>query len=159
MGRDHEASSSQGQQIVFPHHPQNPLVIHLHSPPAQLRTDPSVPIAAAMFQSNLLNPRPYLRLFLGWPLLLEKSVETCPAHSGQLTHALDTQAALQGHHFSDLLVDAVSPEASLFRRRASIFCKAPLKKSTSSVFSARSRFSASTSGPAFEKPTHENSVA
>src|SRR5260370_17372094 len=58
----------------------------------------------------------------------------------QLTHALDTQAALQGHHFSDLLVDAVSPEAPLFRRRASIFCKAPLKKSTSSVFSAKSCF-------------------
>ena len=35
----------------------------------------------------------------------------------------------------------VRQPASLFRRRAPTFCKAPLKKSTSWVFSARSRFS------------------
>jgi predicted nuclease of predicted toxin-antitoxin system len=29
---------------------------------------------------------------------------------------------------SDLVVDAISPESPLFWRRASIFCKAPLKK-------------------------------
>ena len=59
----------------------------------------------------------------------------------QLAHALDTQAALQKHYFSDLLEDPVSPVSPLFWRRASTFCKAPLKKSTSRVFSASSRFS------------------
>src|ERR1700740_1885131 len=138
--RDHEPPPSQGQQVVSPHHPQHPLVIHLHSSPAQLGTDSPIAIAPAMLQGDLLNRRPHLCLFLSWSLLLQRSVEARSTDAGQLTHALDTQAALQGHHFSDLLVDAVSPEAPLFRRRASIFCKAPLKKSTSSVFSARSRF-------------------
>jgi hypothetical protein len=93
-----------------------------------------------MFQGDLLNRRAYLRFFLGRSPLLQRSVKARATDTGQLTHALDTQTALQRHHFSDLVVDAVSPEASLFRRRASIFCKAPLKKSTSSVFSAKSCF-------------------
>jgi hypothetical protein len=95
MGRDHESPLSQGQQIVFPHHPQDPLVIHLHSSSPQLCTDPSIAIASAMFQGNLLNRRPYLRFFLGWSLLLQRSVEVRSAHSYQLTHALDSHAALQ----------------------------------------------------------------
>jgi len=40
----------------------------------------------------------------------------------------------------DLVVDAISPEPLLRWRRASIFCKAPLKKYTSKVFSAKSCF-------------------
>src|SRR6202022_975694 len=66
IGRDHESPPSQAQQVVFPHHPQNPLVIHLHSSSAQLCTNPSIAIASTMFQGNLLNRRPYLRFFLGW---------------------------------------------------------------------------------------------
>src|SRR5215471_13516440 len=42
-------------------------------------------------------------------------------------------------------VPAVSPDTLRFWRRAAIFCKAPLKKSTSRVFSASSRFSCSIS--------------
>src|SRR5262249_5800225 len=48
--------------------------------------------------------------------------------------------ALQGHHLPDLLVGAVPPALALLWRRASIFCKAPLKKSTSNVFSASNCF-------------------
>jgi len=59
----HEPPSPHCQQVVFPHHPQNPLVAHLHSSSAQLRSDPSIPIAAAMFQSNLLNRRTHSHLF------------------------------------------------------------------------------------------------
>jgi hypothetical protein len=40
----------------------------------------------------------------------------------------------------DLLVDALSPQMFLFWRRASILCKALLKKSNSSIFSASNRF-------------------
>ncbi len=58
----------------------------------------------------------------------------------QLAHALDTRAALQKYYFSDLLVDAVSPVSSRFWPRASTFCKAPLKKSASRVFSANNCF-------------------
>ena len=73
-----------------------------------------------------------------WPPLF-------PRRASQLVkqHPLDTQGALYRHHFSDLLVDAVSPDLLLFWRRASISCKAPLKKfasSVSSVLSATTRF-------------------
>jgi hypothetical protein len=40
------------------------------------------------------------------------------------------------HHLLDFVVDAFSPVIPLFRRRASTFCKAPLKKSSSMLFSA-----------------------
>jgi hypothetical protein len=65
---------------------------------------------------------------------------TGTANPRQFAHPLDFQAALHWHHLSDLFVDAVSPEPLLLRRRASTFCKAPLKKSVSSVFSASTRF-------------------
>src|SRR5262249_19015400 len=65
-----------------------------------------------------------------------------PANNG--AGALDTQAALPRHHFPDLVVDVGSPELLLRWRRASTFCKAPLKKSTSIVFSPTNRFSCRT---------------
>lgn len=65
---------------------------------------------------------------------LQRPVETSMADPRQLTHPLDTQAALHRHHFSDLVIDAVSPALLLFWRRSSTFCKAPLKKSASSDF-------------------------
>jgi len=74
-------------------------------------------------------------------LLFQRSIETPATDRNQLAHALDTQVALQKRYFLDLLVDPISPVSSLRRRRASTFCKAPLKKSTSSVFSASSRLS------------------
>src|SRR5215472_10114139 len=88
-----------------------------------------------MFHGNLLDEGSHLGFFFDWSLLFQRSIETSTTDRSQLTHALDTQAALQKHYFSDL------PISSLRRRRASIFCKAPLKKSTSRVFSASSRFS------------------
>jgi hypothetical protein len=54
---------------------------------------------------------------------------------------LDTQPALQWHQFLDVFVDVFSPEPLLRWRRASTFCKAPFKKSTSIAFSASIRFS------------------
>jgi hypothetical protein len=93
-----------------------------------------------MLQGNLLDDGSHLGLFFGWSLLFQRSIETSATDRNQLAHALDTQAALQKHYFSDLLEDPVSPVSPLFWRRASTFCKAPLKKSTSRVFSANSCF-------------------
>jgi len=109
---------------------QNPLMIYLHSSPAQLRTDPSVAVAAAMFDGNLLNRRPHFHLFLDRPLFSQGPVEAGSADSGQFTHPLDTQAALQGHHFADLLVDAVSPESPRFWRRASTMARIDVRCTT-----------------------------
>jgi len=71
----------------------------------------------------------------------QRPVEPCPADLGQVTHPLDTQAALHRHHFPDLVVDALAPESVFCWRRAATFCKAPLKKSTSSPLSASARLS------------------
>jgi hypothetical protein len=94
-----------------------------------------------MLQGNLLDEGSHLGLFFGRSLFLQRSIETSATDRNQLAHALNTQAALQKYYFSDLLVDSISPGSPLRRRRASTFCKAPLKKSTSKVFSASSRFS------------------
>src|ERR1700740_2867962 len=106
--RDHEPPPSQGKQVVSPHHPQHPLVITFHYSPAQIRPNSPIAIAPAMLQGDLLNRRPHLCLFLSWSLLLQRSVEARSTDAGQLTPALHTQPPVQGHHFSDLLVDAVS---------------------------------------------------
>jgi hypothetical protein len=94
-----------------------------------------------MFQRNLLNQRPHFHVRFGGLSFLQRTVKAPATHRYQPTHALDTQAALRRHHFSDLFVDAISPEPLLRWRRASIFCKAPFKKSTSNAFSASRRFS------------------
>jgi hypothetical protein len=72
------------------------------------------------------------------------SDKTGAVYARQLTHSLDAQVALHRHQLSDLVVDAVSPAGLLLWRRAPTFCKAPLKKSASSVLSATSRFSCAT---------------
>jgi len=97
-----------------------------------------------MFHRDLLNRRSHFHLLLDGPLFLQRAIETCSTYRYQLTHALDTQAALPRHHFPDLVVDVFSPELLLRWRRASTFCKAPLKKSTSIVFSASKRFNCRT---------------
>src|SRR3984893_17812013 len=94
-----------------------------------------------MLQGNLLDDRSHLGLFFVRSLLFQRSIETSATDRNQLAHALDTQAALQKHRSADLLEGPVSPVPPLFWRRASTFRKAPLKKSTSRVFSASSRFS------------------
>src|ERR1039458_7905536 len=98
-----------------------------------------------MFQGDPLDGRPHLHAFFHRFPILQEPVETGAADPRQLAHPLDTQATLHRHHFSHLLVDAVPPEPLPFWRRASTFCKAPLKKSASSVFSASTRFKSRTS--------------
>ena len=90
-------------------------------------------IAAPMLQRDLLNRRPYFHVFFHRPLLFQGSIEAGPADLAHLAHSLDTQAALHWHQLPDSVVDAFAPEPLLLRRRASTFCKAPLKKSTSST--------------------------
>src|SRR5262249_1982058 len=92
-----------------------------------------------MLECDLLNRGPHLHRFILWLLLLQGPVEAGPAHRRQLTHPLDTQAALHRHHVPDVGVDALPPESPLRWRRAFTLCKAPLKKSTSSIFSAKTR--------------------
>src|SRR5215472_13080968 len=98
-----------------------------------------------MLQNDRLNCGSHFHLFFHRPAFLQRSIETRPTHLGQLTHPLDTQAALQRHHFPDLVVDAFAPDTPLCWRRASTFCKAPLKKSSSKVLSASTRLSRPTS--------------
>ena len=109
-------------------------------PKTEQRTSAGLGVAPPVLQRDSLNHRPDLDVFLSRSLLLQRSVKSRTADPRQLAHVLDTQAALHRHHFPDLVVDAVPPEPLLPWRRALIFCKAPLKKSTSKVFSASTRF-------------------
>src|SRR6266851_8936543 len=63
-----------------------------------------------------------------------------PHEPRHIAHPLDTQSALPRHHVPDVAVDAGAPDVPVRWRRASTVCKAPLKKSTSSIFSAKRRF-------------------
>ena len=93
-----------------------------------------------MLDSDLLNHAPHLHVFLDGCSVMQRTIKTGSADSGQLTHSLDAYAASQRHHFLDFVVDAFSALIPLFWRRASTFCKAPLKKSSSNVLSTSTRF-------------------
>jgi hypothetical protein len=41
-------------------------VIHQHPAPPQLGTDPPIPVAASMLDSDLLNHAPHFHVFLDW---------------------------------------------------------------------------------------------
>src|SRR5437763_1054712 len=135
-------AAAQRQQIIFPHQPQNPFPIDLKATLLQGAGHPPIAVAAPVLQGNALHLRPQFHILLYPMALLQLSIKSRPAHSSQAAHTLDTQAALHRHHFPDLLVDAVPPVLSFCWRRASILCKAPLKKSTSKLFSASNCFTA-----------------
>jgi len=73
--------------------------------------------------------------------LSQRPVETSATHRYQPTQVLDAKPALQWHQFLNVFVDVFPPEPLLRWCRASTFCKAPFKKSTSIAFSASKRFS------------------
>src|SRR6185369_3713180 len=139
-------------QVVCAHQAHHSFMIHQHATPSQFCSDTAIAVAAPMLQHDLLNRRPHFHLFLLRLLLLQRAIETSPTYLGQVAHPFNTQAALQRHHFPDLVVDAFAPVTSCGWRRASIFCKAPLKKSTSRVFSAKARFSWLTSCRSLASP-------
>ena len=85
----HECPRLHGQQVVFAYDPQHTLVIHQHPAPPQLGTDPPIPVAASMLDSDLLNHAPHLHVFLDWCSLLQRTIKTGSADPGQLTHSLD----------------------------------------------------------------------
>src|SRR5262245_61502973 len=118
-------------------------MINKQTAPPQFCCHSSIAVAAPMFQHDLLNGGPHFHLFFDRQTFLQRTIEAGATYLGQLTHPFNTQAALQRHHFPDLVVDAFAPEPPLCWRRASIFCKAPLKKSSSRVFSASRRLSRS----------------
>src|SRR4026209_1880253 len=94
-----------------------------------------------MLDGDRLNRGPDLHILQDGLDSLEMAIKSGATDLRQLTHSLDAEAALQRHHFLDLVVDAFAPERPLCWRRASTFCKAPLKKSSSKVFSASTRLS------------------
>src|SRR6185312_2204222 len=116
------------------------LVVHYHALPPQLRPDAAMTVTAVMLERDPLNRRPHFHLLLHWLTRPHAPVKPGAADPGQKTHPLHAQAALLRHHSPDVGVDALAPDSLMSWRRASICRKAPLKKSSSSVFSARTRF-------------------
>src|SRR5258706_1428715 len=119
----------------------DPFAIHPSAPPPQFLRYPAITVASLVFDKDLLNRRAHLHLVVVCGSFLQRAIKASLADLGQLTHPLDTEVALQRHHFPDVVVDILPPEVLLCRRRASTFCKAPLKKSVSSVLSASARLS------------------
>jgi hypothetical protein len=70
-------------------------VIHRHASPSQFGCNTAVTVASTMFDGNPLNRRSHFHLLFDRVLLPKGTVEARPAQSRQLTHPLDTQAALQ----------------------------------------------------------------
>jgi hypothetical protein len=140
----HEGSRLHGKQVILTHDPSDTLVVYQHSTTPQFGRDPSVAVAASVLYGDLLYRRTHLHIFFHRHSFLQVAVEARPADSRQLAHPLDPQAALHRHQLLDLVEDAVPPELSLLWRRASILCKAPLKKPASSVLSATTCFRCAT---------------
>jgi hypothetical protein len=92
-----------------------------------------------VLEDNFLHHRLQLHLILRRHFVFAASIETAATDVCRSTHALDTQAALHGHHATDVVVDVFSPATLLYWRRASTLCKVLLKKSASNAFSASRR--------------------
>ncbi len=126
IGRDHEGRWLDRQKVVFPHQPRHPFVVgYQEAAPTECRCDAPVAIPTPVFDGDPLNGRPHVHVFVHGLVLLQRPVESRPAHLGQLTHPLDPQSALPRHHVPDLVVDACAPALPLRWRHASTLCKAP----------------------------------
>src|ERR1700730_11340984 len=141
IGGGHKFPPANRQQIILAHDALYPLVVHRHAAILQFARDARAAQAPAMLESDLLHHRPHFGLLQLGRLFFQASVKSRPAHPCQITHPLHTQLALQLHYFPDLVVNASPPACARCWRRASIFRKAPLKKSTSKVLSANASFS------------------
>src|ERR1051325_1287076 len=121
IGCHHKLLSLECHQIVFPHQPQHPLVIHYH-PQLMVQLKPYSPVSVtpAMLHYDLLDYRPHHHLFFVPTLLGKAAVVSCPAYHRHLAHLLHTQtprclaffqlaAALHTHYFLDLVVDSAPP--------------------------------------------------
>src|ERR1041385_6304736 len=81
IGGHHKLLSLECQQIVFPHQPQHPLVIHYHPQPmVQLKPYSPVSVTPAMLHYDLLDYRPHHHLFFVPTLLGKAAVVSCPAY-------------------------------------------------------------------------------
>ena len=78
----------------------------------------------AYVQYNRLNGRSQFHFLRVRFLLIERSIKASSTDRSQGAHPFHTQLALHWHHFPDLVVDAVAPVVSLFRRRAPTFSSA-----------------------------------
>src|SRR5260370_12691002 len=122
------------QQVIFRHHPSHAFVVHPPSLVFQVPGDPASPVTAAVRHHDLLDPSSQGRGFhLRFPLL-PVAIVTGATDPSQMTHRLDPEVSLCLLYASHFFVDAVSPQPSPARRRASILRKAPCKQSTSTPF-------------------------
>ena len=132
---------SNSKQVVLMQDSCHPFVICDHSSQPQFGRHPSIPVALPILQGNLRNGRSRGQLLLSRPASPQIAIKFSSADLCQMAHSLDAQAALQRHPCPYFTIDAFSPEAVPRQRRAPTFCKALLKKSTSIVLFASSRFS------------------
>jgi hypothetical protein len=97
------------QQVVFAHQTRHPLMIDEQTAPPQFCGHAALTVATPMFQHDLLNRGPHSHLFFGGQTFLQQAIEVGATYLRQLTYPFNTQAALQRHHFPDLVVDTFAP--------------------------------------------------
>ena len=131
-GSRYERLLAQAEEIVLPHQPQHPLMVHKDAVAPQLSG--YTPIAVAAFvRHDLLNQVAELRVSAAGRDRFEAPVVTCSADSCEPTQPLNGGCALHlraPHHRVDDVVD-VGAELSPFRTLSS--CKARRKKSNSTA--------------------------
>src|SRR6266404_1001317 len=137
----HKLAEPHRQQVVGPQHSQHTFVVNSHAAAVQFGRHPPVAVTAMVRQYDLLNGCPQGHFRLVRFALHQVPVIARPAHAGQIAHPLHRQIALLLRPRSDGGIDAEAPIAVLCWRPCLTLSKALLKKSFSSVFSARAAFS------------------
>jgi hypothetical protein len=82
IGRDDEGPWLDRQQVVFPHEPHHPVMVHQHPAATEFCRDAPVTIPTPVRDSDSLNGRPHLHVFCHRLVCLQRPVESRSAHLG-----------------------------------------------------------------------------
>jgi hypothetical protein len=64
--RHHESPRPNGEQVVCPHEPRHPFVVHQQAAPAHFRHDAPGDIPTPVFDGDPLNGRLHVHVFFHW---------------------------------------------------------------------------------------------
>jgi hypothetical protein len=68
--RHHEGPRLNGEQVVFPHEPRDPLVVDQEATPTEFRRDAPVALPTPMCDDDPLHGRPHVHVFFYGLMLL-----------------------------------------------------------------------------------------
>src|SRR6267154_2184698 len=131
IGGHHELAAPHRQQVIGLQDASDLFLSHHKSGALYQGSDAAVSMIA-MRQSDPLDGVSQRHFRLAGRLLFPVAIEARSAHRRQFAHPLDSQLALR-FPAADLVVNVVTPRASLFWRNPSTLRKALLKKLASKL--------------------------